>query len=1405
MGIISWIKDKYYDISFQKAKTLIAEGDTDEAIRVLESILEKHPNAPQTLLEVYHSMILRGNKSYVSQVARLYGMHEELKDDCLNFVKHSKILNASLYIYYCQSLYCKGASEFQSYFLNASVEYVETFIQLNSLSSLSANTVLLTALSSALFVKAELYYEQKSLEKSKRLCVLIAPYLFNPQFFELYVKVRFDIIIGKEVTKESLFELDTVLDYSQKRISLKAKSTLFVKGIELAKKMYDDKNYVLSLLISQRFVDLYFEAKEIYSKSALRLYESSSKSISLIDVPVFYSCLGEGLEFISALEPFIPYSTYREKYIVTVEKELVALVKTDCSLAKQLLCRAWGFVQSDKFLKAVFSVGTEASKREFVKMIIDSDGMLSSKENLAFFVEELIKMDFSEFIVSSLEQLLDKGKDVCYQYEQQILIMARHAVANSRDRVEIVKRAFKRVRTNKLYSVAIAYLNDYIDTNHYDWKFALAIAEMLVGKQGMAQVLIAKVLIDESLKSRNDVVKEEKLRNALSFNKVHDPIFDNNAYATLLPRIERGIIKLAKKIYNSDMSRAIELLYLLRDNGLSWFDAYGKLYLESIQKEKETEKLATQIYSILTEGHGLKASVQDELWAKFVCVKISICSKVDDVAIEELKALLELVDSQCMSKNKLECKKNIVEKLCSHLIVIAKAEEAKQLYDEAIEDYKYILELSSCYNEAKERLFICKLKKGKDILSEDKEQISNLLSSNKDKPYQRDLAFRWCLYLISEGNMEEVERINVNILNSDSEISQICQDKKIASCLEKLNILNKQILKLNNSELLPEEAVAFGQSLSEKIGEIELITKVSVQKANAIKESIRLYAIEEFYNRGDALKSLNGLKVQDSTYLSNPIALRNMAIMSLVATENGQLSNSNYKELLAMWATAIYQQSIFVKSLDFTSWDDQYTFSLNSALGCLGMMSDEELPDNVNYDTNFDDKKNVSILDVQKALISRMETAICDNSEYLLFFSSQLEAMDMLASQELEYNCVLVAPYLASISRAYKKNIEKALVHEASLYNENWENILKIGVRYGLNDGDFNSYSSALEILKEATLAIKSKCNLVWAYDQIVHLKKFAGLYNDIVSTVADCMNNDIAKETNFRTFYLYYKKPVQTINDDVLSFTFSNYINLQAVKALNEKTETLAKVSPLLFQLYDFCKCNPHLKRNVDNIVEALIHNYITDGDSANLMELDRILSSTREFDSLVVKALKGGDGVSEDMMILLFSSNEQRFSQLKYRIEGKSLVIRRQFSDTYAKISDMKIQLELSEIVTGVNNDTITKCNALQKVYNLYKQDKNNVRVCQNLATLVPMCVMEYIIADKRGKLTVKTLLNDLKRDMSMTFRANNSEIGQAYDMLWNQLPYSAKSAITNSPWTLNEQGEKLKNGLDYLKALR
>lgn len=257
----------------------------------------------------------------------------------------------------------------------------------------------------------------------------------------------------------------------------------------------------------------------------------------------------------------------------------------------------------------------------------------------------------------------------------------------------------------------------------------------------------------------------------------------------------------------------------------------------------------------------------------------------------------------------------------------------------------------------------------------------------------------------------------------------------------------------------------------------------------------------------------------------------------------------------------------------------------------------------------------------------------------------------------------------------------------------------------------------------------------------------------------------------------------IRAISDDTLTFLYSNYINQQAVKSLNETKDTLAQIAPILFEIYEFCKCNPHLKRNVENIVEALIHNYITNGDNNNLPVLDKVLTSTREFDQFVVKALKGSDGVPEDMMILLFSSNEARFTTLMFRIGRKSVAIQRQFDASETKVKTLKIQLQLGEIVQKVNNNTMEKYVALKKVYELYSSNttnKNNEQICKNLAALIPMCVMECIIPDERGKMIVKKVLDSLKSNMSSTFRSHNANISEAYNMIWNQLPYNARSAI-------------------------
>ena len=1415
MGVISWIKDKYHNHKYQKAKGLLYEGNVEQAVEILKEILDCHPDAPSALLSIYHSNIYKGNNQKISDVASLYEKHQILKENCIDF---ARILEASnqiwLHMNYCQALYSKGLSELLNQFVVSATKLVINENSINNLQTLTNNSSLLYSLSSSILTEAKSIAQNKDLEKSKRLCLLIQPYLSSKEFYEFYSSIRFDIIAKETITEDSVKQLD-VLFRDIKTVYRLPETTIkkFAdKRLKLANVLFEQKNYVTALLVSQQITEKYADARKIYADSALILYSSSNTKTNsksyLINSEILYNCLGnENSVLVNSLEPFIPYDVHRQKYISIVISELSKLLVDikQQSQAEILFNRAWNLTFDNSLIKTVLTNGSTDSRIHFASLIIYSDStFLSNGSNLNCYVEYLSRLDDIEFIVTTLETLFNKGKNVASSYETQILRLAKAAKDKSRKRIEIIERGLTNIQTDRLYTANAGNLNDYIYSGRYDSEFAAKIAASLIGYNDLAEPLLAKILVDEAKKGKDDITCEQKLREALSINNTHNKLFNKTAYNAVLTEIREQIIHLAKELYVSQQSRAIELLYLLRDNNLSWYDTYAVLYLDSIQNEENSEEIASKVFTIIKEGDGISSSFNDVLWDKYVSVKsFIICKKNIDEAIAELASFLSEFNSLCNSDNKESLSKEISSSLSKRLLSRGKEYEKNHVYDKAIGDYTSILSISGNFFDIRARISICKLKNNKSLSSKETDEINNLLQTNKDKKYQKDLAFRWCIYLISNGLFEKAEEINERILGTDNEIAQLCQEERIKIQQRILDGLNEQICKLNNSELTPEEAIAFGQSLSKTLSDINLIVQISTQKSNILKESIRLYAIEMFYIQGNYIQSLNGLKVHDSTYLSDPIALRNIAIMCLNAAEDGLLTENNYKELLAIWATTIYQQKIFVDSLNYTSWDDSFTFTLESALGHLD--DNDELPDNINYDTPSDNSV-ISILEVQKTLLSRMEAAIQDNVEYQQFLSFQLEAMNKLTEQNLDESCVLVAPYMLSISNTYNNNVTKALIIEANGHYDNWEAILEIGCIYGLSNGDFKKYSSALDSLNSAIASIEKKQKIKSSFTKtrILQIKEFKGLMANLNSTVMTAMNNDIAQDIEYRQLYSDYGVVIKVIGDDTLSFTFSNYINQQVVKTLNDKTQTLAQGTPLLFEIYDFCKCNPHLKRNLENIIEALIHNYITDGDEENITVLNNVLSSTREFDSQIVNALKGGDGVSEEMITLLFSSNEQRFNILKTEIGTKSASIQKQFNATSAKIKTMKVQIEMSQIVDQVNNNTINKCDALQKVYNIYKNNKDNVSVCKNLSTLIPMCIMEYIIPDKYGKSKVESVLNSLKSNMSSTFRSNNSEINEAYSMIWNQLPYNARSAIQNNPWSLNEQGEALKKGLDYLKDL-
>ena len=118
--------------------------------------------------------------------------------------------------------------------------------------------------------------------------------------------------------------------------------------------------------------------------------------------------------------------------------------------------------------------------------------------------------------------------------------------------------------------------------------------------------------------------------------------------------------------------------------------------------------------------------------------------------------------------------------------------------------------------------------------------------------------------------------------------------------------------------------------------------------------------------------------------------------------------------------------------------------------------------------------------------------------------------------------------------------------------------------------------------------------------------------------------------------------------------------------------------------------------------------------------------------------------------------------------------------------------------------DSNIMSKVDALSQVYNLYENNKNNKRVCDNLVTLCGICIQEYVISDSYGRNRVESILDSLNWNKSSTFRGSATQLKTIYNSYWNQIPYDAKYAIQHDSYTLNDKGRALKEGLDYLDKL-
>lgn len=113
-------------------------------------------------------------------------------------------------------------------------------------------------------------------------------------------------------------------------------------------------------------------------------------------------------------------------------------------------------------------------------------------------------------------------------------------------------------------------------------------------------------------------------------------------------------------------------------------------------------------------------------------------------------------------------------------------------------------------------------------------------------------------------------------------------------------------------------------------------------------------------------------------YIEEDSQFRNVAIAALGVVESGSAKEKALKYAISVWLSAVYTDRLFVKSLDYTSWDDNYTFTLQGSLGQTNDYDYDSLPENINFDAPVDNH-NIAIKDVQESLSSRMENFIRDH------------------------------------------------------------------------------------------------------------------------------------------------------------------------------------------------------------------------------------------------------------------------------------------------------------------------------------------------------------------------------------------------------------------------------------------
>lgn len=1055
------------------------------------------------------------------------------------------------------------------------------------------------------------------------------------------------------------------------------------------------------------------------------------------------------------LGSFVPYIPELEQEFVAAAIKVILSTKS-----KELLDNFWKIKNDSKFIKATVAKSFDEWK-DFGSHIVErKDLFLRDKESLNTFCATLKDNNDLEVSLLLVERLIKSGVDVEDFYVSTILEHSKKYTSTA-EAIDLVNRGLNTVINEKLMAEKKRLISRLIAEKQFER--AEKEIQSILNKDDEAPTLLAELYFNLAKNASEKNLKVSYLEKVLTVEESYQL---HDRFLNCLQETLSSLSELAKAYFRDGQSdEAHRIASRIKSYWAHWIPLY--VWLRESSKESGLSLNALIKYDgdtlseICKTCPSAKEYSSDEilnLWREYVdSIVKKASSQPKDKAIASVSKARKAVLAYAPKDFEDSKQEELLRIIAKYQWELAVDFEHEQSYKEAISLYDEIVAegVQSFQNRAELRSLICHVK-GNDVNEQVEERIKQALEIRSYQALREDLAYRYSIFLLQQTRPSDAQAVLSKYLLEESELLSLCENIFIKEAENKLSEFNHLAERLNNGKMSVAEATDFKVAVRSFKKQItEKLTDLG-RPFSQITSKVESYILNKMFDEEMYMELLTKLMQENPNYIENNTDFRNIAIASLGIIESEDSDESVVKRAIATCLTAIFCDRLFVQSLDYTSWDDKYTFTLDESLGQTSYDDYDELPDNVNFDSPVDNV-NVAIKDVQNSLITRVESAVRKyHPDLEKFCNDEKDALSKLIELRLDKSYILASPFLCRTLASARMSIENAFEYELNQNYDNHEDVVALGSTYGFSGGEYSEYFKGSNALRFCKSSLSSRPAVTvdgaFAPDKVAAIKRFKRLFADLKSAVGTAMNEDIRSKMDFKKFLDKYEVICKAVNDNTLSLTCSNYVNGEVVHLLNEDKMELRVGVGYMVRLYNIAPSHEQVKNNLEGILNNLAHKAEKDNRAADRNALQKALRD----------------------------------------LNGK-------FDDAIA----------LSVIIAKLSNKRIEPYTALSQLYNLYNKKKNDAEVCDALVAVIKLCIHKYIMGDSyTGKSQVKSVLNQLQTNRSSVFKEKAKMLAAEYLEIFKQLPSDAQilmmGGLSIGLQTLNSKGLALKEGLDYLKNL-